>query len=404
MKNSKNIDCIVNYFLNLYRRQLGLENLNPDEMTFERLMKNPFEPEQIFSLHVKRGSQWATRRMSIIPLSEGAETKSACYKVAFDDLMVIKIPPEPITDFDDYLEIIWAEREMAEKLKPEMFCVTPSLTAILRKYPSFSAEGMNPDQLEFSYVSKLKSSSGLQSLLKIGGSFALFMNLSEHVFLDSIIGNMHAGDKLLREEMDKSTDALNDLYSFENRFGKDQEDLFLAVADLKTRFERRIIKVLAHHQIDKNEVPDFKIRQWFLNLLSGNPSEIIHSGFSDGFLKDQNRLISIMEQENRDILERFRQTAIMSVRKRKFSRNSSLARGIIINILKLLAILRIKDITIRDLKPDNMLAVGKTVNTAHFMNSPENYSLGLIDLETAVVLNSQKNQQPLLGEIGRAHV
>ena len=58
--------------------------------------------------------------------------------------------------------------------------------------------------------------------------------------------------------------------------------------------------------------------------------------------------------------------------------------------MELLFHLKEKNAAIRDLKPDNMFLVGDSDNPDTFLTSGENYSLGLIDLETSV--NFEKNQ------------
>jgi serine/threonine protein kinase len=70
------------------------------------------------------------------------------------------------------------------------------------------------------------------------------------------------------------------------------------------------------------------------------------------------------------------------------------------NLLDLLAWLSEKQVSMRDLKPDNLLVAGNPAKYPLFLMSPEEYSLGIIDVETAVDFEKSKyikTKQPLLG-------
>ncbi len=126
---------IVYFFLDLYRRQMGLPEPDPRLMSARALAISKNSKEVTYELKVTRGGRDNTRRMSLCRLGDDVESRSACYKVIYDDLLVLKIPPEPLIDFDLYLERIDLERMTAQRLSPEVPCVGPSVTAILNKDP-----------------------------------------------------------------------------------------------------------------------------------------------------------------------------------------------------------------------------------------------------------------------------
>jgi serine/threonine protein kinase len=89
-----------------------------------------------------------------------------------------------------------------------------------------------------------------------------------------------------------------------------------------------------------------------------------------------------------------------------FARRLSLAQnrlpiaGILTNLLDLLAWLGVKQVAMRDLKPDNLLVAGDAQNYPAFLRCPADYSLGFIDVETAVYFGKAEEnnmRQPLLG-------
>ena len=65
-----------------------------------------------------------------------------------------------------------------------------------------------------------------------------------------------------------------------------------------------------------------------------------------------------------------------------------------------LAWLREKRVSMRDLKPDNLFVAGDPARYPLFLRSPNEFSLGIIDVETAVDFEKSKyknTKQPLLG-------
>ena len=64
-----------------------------------------------------------------------------------------------------------------------------------------------------------------------------------------------------------------------------------------------------------------------------------------------------------------------------------------LNMLDLLAWLKIKKVAIRDLKPDNLLVAGDPARFPEFLESASQYSIGLIDVETAVSYETAGEQE-----------
>lgn len=74
--------------------------------------------------------------------------------------------------------------------------------------------------------------------------------------------------------------------------------------------------------------------------------------------------------------------------------------GIIANLLDLLAHIGARGVSLRDLKPDNLLVARPRKEYPRFLNDPAEYVIGLIDIETAVVfgnLHWRRMEQPKLG-------
>ena len=98
---------IIRFFLNLFKYQIGAEPDAPTE--FVSLMSKTTSPNHIYELRVKHMEDWAKRRMTIGPLGEESGSKSKCYYVIYDVHMVVKIPANPINDFEEYIDSIKKE-------------------------------------------------------------------------------------------------------------------------------------------------------------------------------------------------------------------------------------------------------------------------------------------------------
>ena len=83
-----------------------------------------------------------------------------------------------------------------------------------------------------------------------------------------------------------------------------------------------------------------------------------------------------------------------------FEQNSAQMSAISVNLLDILAWFRQKRVSMRDLKPDNLFVAGDSNRYPLFLRSDKEFSLGIIDVETAVDFEKSKytkTKQPLLG-------
>ena len=125
---------IVDFFLNLYKYQIGAE---PDARAeFLPLNSTSSGPNRIYELRVRHMNDWSKRRMTIGPLGEDAGSKSKCYYVIYDVHMVIKVPARPVTDFEVYIESIKKEAAIVNKLVPKE-CIIPRISVILGQIHTF---------------------------------------------------------------------------------------------------------------------------------------------------------------------------------------------------------------------------------------------------------------------------
>jgi hypothetical protein len=398
MSNSPDSNHIVYFFLDLYRRQVGLPEPDPRLMSARALSISKNSGEVTYELKVTRGGRDHTRRMSLCRLGGDAESRSICYKVIYDDLLVLKIPPEPLTDFDHYLEKIDLERVTASRLSPEVPCVSPSITAILKKDPEFRNERNGSHEThETDVISRLKDSPSFQRYLKIRGTFVFFMSLSKYLFFDQMIGKIHQTETLLSNAIADSLHMMEDITAFQTAFGEGKGTLFFSFANLQQEYLQAMDRLLQQHGHDSYHIPDYGKKQWMFHQLAGKPISGERYALPKSFFLDQQMAAKRIFSEKKKTIKAFIDLIKSDIEKTSENRNRNTVEGIIGNLLSLLFNLKEKRTAIRDLKPDNMFLAGDSDNPDIFLTSADQYKLGLIDLETSANFEEISSmQQPIL--------
>lgn len=388
---------ILEFFISIFRLHCKNPNPGPQSQEYRLLPPGP-AGEEIYELRVRSGIDWETRRMSISQLSETVESKSTCFKVIFDDQVVIKIPPRPFTDFNKYLDYIKNERHIVSQLSPAISCLSPSLSAILNKIPEIRfPEDLDEDTLEEKYIHLLTSHPRLQRYLRIGDGFVLFMRLAKSAFLNQVIEKIHDKSQA-RNEMLHNAGIFEDIYAFEALYGTDYDDVFFKINGLYHEYKKIIDILLPQYEFCEN-VPAYKKQEWFHCKLVEEKLDLGDIPSSEDLSEDLNQMIDILLEEKEAAVFQYRSITEKYIHKKIFDNNRKNIEGLTINLLQLLRHLKHQAVAIRDLKPDNIFIAGNSNGTDGFINDPDTYSLGLIDLETAVHLRPDaldQMKQPLL--------
>lgn len=384
------IVSVVEFCLNLYKLQLEAPRTAPSQIV--PVESQTEGPDLVYELHVGRDEQWTSRRMAIAPIGEGSGSKSRCFKVIYDNLMVVKIPPSPITEFDEYIRSISAEGRIAVKLAPKIEFVAPGVTAILKKIHAFpDSADLSLSELENRYVLWLEEHPDFQEYLKIRDAFVFFMDLSKNSFLSYIVEKMH--DKRLfksriREEIIESRNLLWDILGFEGKYGSESLSIYFDMNRVYADYESKVRSLLRQYG-SVAAVSPYEKQRWFLLYLADKEIRESRSA-SPEVIGQLNLMIRTLTKENKKCVTAYKQAVRDYIAKSIFIQNRPKISGIIINMLSLLASLKESGVAIRDLKPDNLFVVGDSERSA------EEYSLGLIDFETAVVFKTADTGQIIL--------
>lgn len=395
-RTRSDIEPIIDFFLDLFTVQIFGPRVTP-EIAEARPVSDPRNAPNAYELRVKSGKIEKCRRMSVMPLGGRVESKSMCYSVIYDEPMVVKIPPRPITEFSAYLAAIGREHQVVARLAPDIACVFPRLETILKKVPFLKLPpGLGPEETENAYIARLTEKPGLQQYLKIDGGFVFFMNLSRHGFFNRVIESMHLVEERVRHDIARNMpEAFEDLHAFESLYGDPGHPVYLDLCRLYAQYEDAVDRAAAKH--GASSVPAYQRRQWFFSRLAGLRPQIESSGLPDDMPEKLHALTDELAAAAGPTIEKLYRIVRSRVRRKNFESNRMRIKGLTVNVIELLYRLKGRQVAIRDLKPDNMFIDRYLDGADHILADPSLYGLGLIDLETAVHLDAGLPvQQPLL--------
>jgi hypothetical protein len=388
---------IVKFFLDIYKHQLRLLKDSPAE--FRLVDPHSFAPNYIYELRAMKDGDWQARRMTIGPIGEDTGSRSKCYYVIYDHHLVIKIPPVPIHDLKEYMEILKKERRIVNRLSMKE-CIIPNASVILQLIQPFTRkEDFPPEKSEDDYVKLINIFSELQRYLKIDDKFVFFMDLSQYYFLGHIVRTFHDPDKNIHDEISAHADLVGDYLKFDESDSHENIPCFLEIERLYTQYTSELKNLLPQFGMPTFPPRD-QIKKWFFIHLAGNRVTQVNQGSNPECIVELNNLVDRIFAEHSEAIQSYRQHLRKSINHAAFRKNKSYMEGIITNLMELLAHLQRKRVAMRDLKPDNLLVAGRRDNYPGFLAYPEEFKIGLIDVETAVILSppgTNAIEQPPLG-------
>jgi len=385
---------IVQFFLELYKEQIGASRTC--EAVWEEMQAARFDSGKTYELRVRQDDDWVSRRMTMARLGDEGASRSRCYSVIFDTHLVIKIPSKSIEDLETYVAALESDHEIGKRLQTRE-CIVPAASALLRLIHPFTEENrLSPDQLEEKYLAWLRKYPRFQTFLKIGPSFVFVMDLSRHFFLSHIIHDFHELSKKLHDEIVGYPDVVWENHGFEGRYAVENDQQVEAMRRVFSDFENHAAPILKNAE---SRATRYAMQKWFLIYLAGRRLDPGEKFLTPELAQKINALLAKVFRKHSGVIEAYRTTVRGCIQSVTVSQNRQHLSGLQANALELLADLRRSGVAVRDLKPDNLLVAGDRSRYPDFLDSPEDYTLGLIDVETAAVFTdaSGKPRQPLLG-------
>jgi serine/threonine protein kinase len=388
---------IAMFFLELYKLQNGLKKDAPAR--FSMTVDSANRKMKIFELGVKGSSDWLTRRMSVGPLGEDTGSKSKCFYVIYDTHMVVKIPPVAVTDIVKYVGDIRREVQIAAHLSP-VACIVPMVSVVLKKVKKLPYESsLTQEQLEKQYIRIVEEKSEYQEYLKIGNRFAFFMELTNNFFLARVIDELHASKDKTGDEIREVPDVAWDQEAFTTRYGLASLPVFEGLQTLYRSCEAEVIRIIkASGQGVK--VHPFQIKNWFLSCIVGEKIDRKEKEIGEALIAQIEEGISTVFKANQKNVDDLVQVLRTHLETKAFMKSRQQIENIASNTLQLLCRLKEKRIALRDLKPDNLFLDADPDNYPVFLQNKSDFSIGVIDVETAISLIPTRDgtiAQPLLG-------
>ncbi len=388
---------IVKYFMDLYKLQLGTTNNALSQI--RPIETSSFDPKGVYELRVKLQMDWTSRRMSINPIGEDTASRSRCYEVIYDDRLVVKIPPQPIRGFYEYIEKIKRDEFITAKLNLKG-SIVPNVSVILKRIHEFPySTDMAIEQLEERYIQWVGETSSFQKHLMILDTFVFFMDLSQHKFLSNIIENMHNIEKKMHKEITGYPEIIFNTRDFEGRYGENTSQICVDIQNVYSKCEKAVRHRLSTTETSSS-INEYQIRNWFLAHLAKGDVEKDERGLTEELVDEINTILDRIIKEDVTPVEVYLKMVEKNLQRKTLQQSRSHMMGIISNLLELLAWLGHKKVAIRDLKPDNLLIAGDQEQFPQFLSTPEKFSIGLIDVETAVDFEPGGDDpiiEPLLG-------
>ncbi len=389
---------IINLFLEIFKKQLQA----PDtaHAYFVQVEYNPFREYFTYELRVKIKDDWEFRRMSIGRLGDSNTSRCKCFYAIYNEYIVVKIPAKKTTKLKEYIYTIKKEQNIAQKTQIQE-CITPNVSIIL-KYITRSEKdrGVTSHYTEDFYLRLLFNSSTLHNYLKVNGQYAYFMDLSQYYFVEYAMKSIHSIEDKITKEISKQFSIEWDLLEFEYRYGSNIVPLVSMLRGIFNDVESEYKKdVEASESLNSNPLHQFELEQWFFSQLAGQASEL-HKKIPPGIAEHIKTILVDALENNITIVEVYHQIVRDKIFESEFFKNKVAMEGIVINMLRLLTHLREKKVAMRDIKPDNLLLAGDKNDFPDFLDNPDAFKIGLIDVETAAYsenVNSSSIKQPLLG-------
>ena len=388
---------IAMFFLELYRLQKGTAKDAParfaiTEDSATRKMKR-------FELGVKGNTDWLVRRMSVGPLGEDTGSKSKCFYVIYDTHMVVKIPPAPITDMDKYVSAIRREVQIASQLAP-ITCIIPMVSVVLNKVKLLPHDADDsPEQIEKQYIRLVEERPEYQEYLKIGDRFAFFMELSNSFFLGRVINELHESKNRIADEFREAPEVPWDQDAFTTRYGLDSLPVFEGLQTLYQLCEKEAQRIVWESG-RRDKIHAYQVKHWFLTAITGDTPNHAERGFDGQLLAHIQEGFTNVFKAHPEYVDELTQLLRSRLAMKGFSQSRQQIENIASNLLVLLDQLKEKRIALRDLKPDNLFLDANPDEYPVFLNNPDSFAIGVIDVETAVSLVPNRDGsiiQPLLG-------
>lgn len=341
-----------------------------------------------YEVHFRTGSRTLRRRFTAYRLNN-VHAKSECYQVndPHGHYLVVKIPPQPINDFETYLKAVVHERSLAERLLAlGVKVVVPCVGAVMRHvYPLTDGQELSHSEVERRYLTLLRHSGDRYlDCFRVDGSFVFFLEFLDSPFLGRVVRDFYDQellDSLQRQYFERDIKLMGERnrHSFIDQYhhGGSRRGLEMLFAGVRREFVEFCRQVDAVFTGCPLSVGIWQKQEWFLLRTFGERVDG-EDFFREWQVEDVDpeplakQLCQVLQEPLAEtgVIARYRQFLERQARWSAFRFGFPRMRKIGNKLLELLAALEKLGLVLRDLKVDNLFIVD------------EDMELGVIDLET----------------------
>ena len=274
------------------------------------------------------------------------------------------------------------------------------VSVILKKVKKLPFEtSLTQEQLEKQYIRLVEEQPEYQEYLKIGDCFAFFMELTNNFFLGSVIDELHKSKNDIGDEIRESPEVAWNQEAFTTRYGIEALPIFENLQALYRLCEDEAIRLIKEAGQEK-PVLQFHIKNWFLDSITGEAPKGTEKEIDADLLVQIKNAFEIIFKSHPKKINDLVQLLKTEMATKTFLKSRQQIQNIASNMLTLLCQLKEKRIALRDLKPDNLFLDADPDNYPVFLNDLSSFSIGVIDVETAVSMVASTDgaiPQPLTG-------
>jgi serine/threonine protein kinase len=180
---------IVNLFLKIVKHGLGADKDTPCRINL--IKHDTAIAKYLFEMEVHLYGNWKKTRITVGRLAADSGSRSKCFYAIYNEYIVIKIPPIPITEPTEYIDSLKFEAGIAQQIDMKA-CIIPIVSVILKYIaPSIDAQQSSSDSPEERAMAVVKHRPDLYHFLKVAKTFAYFMDMSKYYFLQNVIEMLH---------------------------------------------------------------------------------------------------------------------------------------------------------------------------------------------------------------------
>ena len=317
--------------------------------------------------------------------------------ITADYILGIHIPKTPLTNIDEYIDILRQKKKFVQKMSPFFVHLPAEASVILNKLPQFrNPPDSSSMRSEDDYIHLLKHNIALQSYFKVDDTFAFFSDLSSCDLYKDEVGKLHDIGQINKQERTQILNALWDQGEIETLYNEKVAASTYRINELFLRLKNDVDRKIRYRK-DLAAIPDYTKRNWFAEWLNSERLDNSAAQYPLSFIEEIEQLFDVHFKGGQAAIDEFTKTIEAFAAEKYYDKNKRNIEGMINNSLNLLSGLYKAQVACRNLKPENLLIKKKAADAHLALSASGTYTIGIIDA-TACVLQDHLPEEEEVAE------